>query len=144
LARHKVLKGVVYSLGHSFASCTNHMSDDYVLGHLLRFARRTGTDALEIDLLAGVASPPQLLEPPIRGIGEDWARNLRHLVEVHGSDMRFVRSARLSLQFDLTQTRRVEGFPQFLENPYICRVELIDDTGKEYTARFEGWWFPEV
>jgi hypothetical protein len=42
MARYRVLKRVVHNVGHSFTSLMNFCGDDYVIGHILRFARGTG------------------------------------------------------------------------------------------------------
>jgi hypothetical protein len=53
MARYKVLKSVAHSLGHSFTSLMNYAHDDYVMGHILRFARASNRDTLIIDLMTG-------------------------------------------------------------------------------------------
>ena len=66
MARYKVLKGVAHNIGHSFVSLMNYAVDDYVMGHLLRFARQTRRDTLTIDFVSGEAGPSELLQEPIR------------------------------------------------------------------------------
>jgi len=51
MARYRVLKSVVHNVGHSFTSLMNYADDDYVMGHILRFARGAGRDTLSIDLV---------------------------------------------------------------------------------------------
>jgi hypothetical protein len=43
MPRFKVLKGVAHNVGASFTSLMNYASDDYSMGHILRFARQQGT-----------------------------------------------------------------------------------------------------
>lgn len=57
MARYKVLKSVAHNIGHSFTSLMNYVDDDYVMGHILHFARQTGRDTLTIDFVKGDAGP---------------------------------------------------------------------------------------
>jgi hypothetical protein len=68
MSRYKVLKSVAHNIGHSFTSLMNYSGDDYVMGHVLRFARKTGCDTLRIDFVNGKASPPELLVDPIADV----------------------------------------------------------------------------
>jgi len=70
MAKYKVLKSVAHSVGHSFTSSMNYAGDDYVMGHLLRFARATNQDTLLIDLMTGTAHPAALLQPPHSGCAD--------------------------------------------------------------------------
>jgi hypothetical protein len=143
MARYKVLKSVAHSLGHSFTSLMNYAHDDYVMGHILRFARASNRDTLIIDLMTGEADPAVLIQPPIEEVPGRYAAWLRDLVKTHQSDMRFVQAAGLTLRFDLqkSRTKRETGST---ESPYVCDVVITDDRDKEYTAHFEGWWYPEL
>ena len=68
MPKTKVLRGVTHNVGSSFNSLRNYVQDDYSLGHILRFARESGIDTLEIDLLSGQGSPLSLLKGPIAGL----------------------------------------------------------------------------
>ena len=61
MARYKVLKSVAHNIGHSFTSLMNYADDDYVMSHILRFARNTGRDTLTLDFVRREAGPPELL-----------------------------------------------------------------------------------
>jgi hypothetical protein len=102
MARYKVLKSVAHNIGHSFASLMNYAEDDYVIGHLLRFARQTQRDTLTLDFVSEQAGPPELLQEPI---SEVPARYTKVLVHRHGSDRSLVRDASLTLKFDLSVER---------------------------------------
>ena len=65
MARYKVLKSVAHNIGHSFISLMNYVGDDYVMGHILRFAMRTGHDTITMDFVTREAGPPELLAEPI-------------------------------------------------------------------------------
>lgn len=62
----KSLNGVSHNFGHSFISLMNHIDDDYFLGHLLKQARRTNKDNLEVDILNRTATPEELLIEPVQ------------------------------------------------------------------------------
>ena len=56
MTSHKPLKSVSHNFGHSFISLMNYVNDDYVLGHLLRQARKTTLNKLTIDVLQNSAN----------------------------------------------------------------------------------------
>src|SRR5271170_4357179 len=86
MAKHKVLKSVAHNFGHAFTSLMNYGDDDYVMGHILRFARQSGQDTLTIDLVKREAGPPELMAPPVGAAVDRYAEWFWKLVEQHGSD----------------------------------------------------------
>ena len=142
MARVKVLKGVAHNVGSSFTSLMNYASDDYSMGHILRFARESGIDTLTIDLLNGQGNPDRLLKEPISGLPSWYSKMFLRLVESAGSDRKLIQSATIKVTYDLRRNRPspVPGEPQ---NPYTCDVSIVDIRGKDYTAHFNGWWFVE-
>jgi hypothetical protein len=56
MSRYKVLKSVAHNIGHSFTSLMNYADDDYAMGHLLRFARRSGCNTLTSDFVTGTGN----------------------------------------------------------------------------------------
>lgn len=143
MPRFKVLKGVAHNLGHSFTSLMNYAGNDYVMGHILQFARRSGKDTLMIDLVTGEAEPIELLTEPVSDVPSRYSKFFWYLVQVHGSDREYVRSATLSLRYNLAIQRATSHGAGFTESPYVCDVRVTDSRGKNYDAHFEGWWYPE-
>ena len=143
MARYKVLKGVADNIGHSFTSLMNYAGDDYVMGHILRFARRTGRDTLTIDFVKREAGPPELLAEPISDVPARYTDWFWGLVQRHGSDRSLVQSATLALRYNVTIERPRRASPHFIENPFPCDVRVTDVRGKSYLAHFDGWWYPE-
>jgi len=143
MARYKVLKGVAHNIGHSFTSLMNYAGDDYVMGHILRFARRTGRDTLTIDFVKREAGPPELLAEPISEVPARYAEWFWDLVQRHGSERSLVESATLTLRFDIGTQRPHHSAPQLVESPFTCDVRITDVRGKDYLAHFDGWWYPE-
>ncbi len=151
---HKVLQGVAHNIGHSFTSFLNFSTDNYTLGHILKFARKTGIDELEIDLLGGTGKPVELLQEPISHIPDRYSKMFFSELRYQGSSVDFVNEAKLRLRYDLHK-ERLHVFPpnsgvdtnneknRRTESPYRCEVEIIDDRGKQYKKVFEGWWYPE-
>jgi len=121
----------------------NYSGDDYVMGHLLRRARETQVGRLDVDVLARAATPSALLTREIGASVERYCDWFPTLIANHETEMRFVRSARLSLEFDLSTRRPVHHAPGLEESPYICRMEIHDDRGRLWSAEFRDWWFPE-
>lgn len=143
MARYKVLKSIAHNTGHSFTSLMNYAGDDYVMGHILRFARRTGRDTLTIDFVKKEAGPPELLAEPISDIPTRYTEWFWHLVETQGADRSLVQGATLTLRFDIASQRPHGSSPQFVESPYVCDVEIRDTRGMDHRAHFDGWWYPE-
>ncbi len=143
MPRYRVLKGVAHNVGHSFTSLMNYAGDDYVMGHILRFARRSNRDTLDIDFVTGEAGPAELLATPISDVPSRYIEFFWDQVSRQGSDPSYVISAELRLQYNVGVQRPVQSSPQFLESPYTCDVKVVDIRGKTYTAHFEGWWYPE-
>jgi hypothetical protein len=135
----KVLKGVAHNIGSSFTSLMNYASDDYYMGHILRYARETGIDTLTIDLLTGLGNPESLLKEPISGLPNWYSQMFLRLVESAGSDRKLVQSATLKLVYDLNRNRPspIPGEPQ---TAFACDVSIVDTRGKDYAAHFDGWW----
>jgi len=143
MPRTKVLKGVAHNIGHSFTSLMNYAADDYVMGHILRLARASGKNTLRIDFMTGDAAPPELLVEPVSRACSNYTSFFWSLVQSSGSDRSCVQSAALVVRYDLTAQRPTVRDPLFLESPYVCEVCIVDIRGRNYTARLEGWWYPE-
>jgi hypothetical protein len=123
----------------------NYVGGDYVMGHILRFARTSGHDTLTIDFVSQEASPLELLASPISQIPANYTKNFWQLVQAYGSEKSLVQRATLVLQYDIAITRpHYPGDDRFVESPYTCEVRITDSALKDYFARFEGWWYPEI
>ena len=141
---HKPLKSISHNFGHSFISLMNYINDDYFLGHLLKQARQTKLNKLTVDILQNVAEPKELLTSQIKTSIDNWNKWFPTLVVNSGSTMDFVSSATMTIEFDLTQTRPYANNNDYMENPFVCEIVIIDDRGKEYKRKQEGWWVPET
>ena len=141
---HKPLKSVSHNFCHSFISLMNYVNNDYFLGHLLKQARLTNQNKLKIDILQNLAEPHDLLTNEIKSSIEHWNKWFPILVENSGSTIDFVSSATMTIVFDLQQKRPYSGDSKYLESPFTCEIVIIDDRGKEYKHKHEGWWFPET
>lgn len=141
---HKPLRSVSHNFGHSFISLMNYINDDYLLGHLLRQSRKTKISKLTVDILSNKAEPNELLTSEIKTSLQHYCNWFPTLVNQSGSTMDYVTSATMTIQFDLETTRLFPTDSTFVENPFICEIVIVDDRGKEYRHRHEGWWFPET
>ena len=131
---HKPLKSVSHNFGHSFISLMNYINDDYFLGHLLKQVKKTKLNRLSVDILRNIAEPTELLTNQIKSSIEYWNKWFPTLVESSGSTM----------EFDLEKTRPFPNDNRIIENPFTCEIIIIDDRGKKYKHKHEGWWFPET
>jgi hypothetical protein len=143
MARYKVLKSVAHSFGHSFTSLMNYRGDDYVMGHLLRRAQEVDEDTLRVDILARKAEPRSLLVKDVAASVDEYCDWFPRIVEAHRTEMRYVRAARMTIQFDLKVRRPVRYAPTYFESPFTCLVEIQDDRGKVWAAELKDWWYPE-
>jgi hypothetical protein len=141
MPRYKVLRGVAHNIGHSFTSLMNYSVDDYTMGHILRFARESGKDTLIIDFVTGAGSPPELLREPLTEMPNRYSDWFWKLVESSGSDRALVKSANLTLKYDLVTGRRAVNGADL--SPYDCDVSIVDIRGKTYSAHFHDWWYVE-
>ena len=89
MTSHKPLKSVSQNFGHSFISLMNYIDNDYFLGHLLKQARKTILNRLEVDILKNTASPELLLTDTICRSIEYWNKWFPDLVKSSGSTMDF-------------------------------------------------------
>jgi hypothetical protein len=142
MPRVKVLKGVAHNVGSSFISLMNYASDDYSMGHILRFARESGIETLTIDLLNGRGSPSVLLREPISELPTWYSKMFLRLVESSGSERGLIRSATITVTYDL-QSNRSSPIPGEPQSAYTCDVSIVDSRGKDYASHFDGWWFVE-
>ncbi len=139
---HKPLRSVSHNFGHSFISLMNYINDDYFLGHLLRQARKTKLNKLTVDILNDNAEPKGLLTSEIRTSIKHYCDWFPTLVTGSGSTMDYVTSATMTIEFDLGTSRPYND--TLTENPFSCDIVIVDDRGKEYRHRHEGWWYPET
>jgi hypothetical protein len=122
----------------------NYINDDYFLGHLLKQARATKLNRLEIDVLQNKAMPEPLLTTEVSGSIEHWNKWFPTLVESSGSSMEFIKGATMTIEFDLNTTKPHSTHNGLMESPFSCQMSIIDERGKEYKYRHEGWWYPET
>jgi hypothetical protein len=141
---HKPLGSVSHNFGHSFISLMNYINDDYLLGHLLRQARKTNMNKLTVDILEGKSEPNQLLTNAIKTSIKHYCDWFPTLVNESGSTIDYVASATMTIEFDLKITRPYPKDSRYNENPFCCEILIIDDRGKEYRHTHSGWWFPET
>ena len=141
---HKVLKSVSHNFGHSIVSLMNYVGTDYFLGVLQKQMRKTKLNRLEVDILNNESKPKELLTKPILRTINNYNERFPELVVSTGSSMEFIKSAKMTIEFDLTLSRPYPHDNRFIENPYVCGIKIIDDNGKEYLKEQKGWWFPEV
>lgn len=142
MAKRRTLKAVAHNVAASFTSLMNYVGDDYVMGHLLTYARQAGGTEFFIDFVSGAASPV-FDQPPLQGVVPHYLKMFWDNVESQGSSRSFVKEARLSLSFDVKTRRPLAGDSKSEESPFVCRMSLIDDQGVDRSRSFNGWWYPE-
>ena len=121
MASHKTLKSVSHNFMHSFTSLMNYINDDYFLGHLLKQARKTKCNKFTVDILNNIAEPTELLTNQIKSSIEHWNKWFPTFVESSGSTMDFVSSAKMTIEFDLQQTRAYASNSDHLESHLLVK-----------------------
>lgn len=76
---------------------------------------------LDVDLLSGVATPEALLVWPVAISLDRYCLVFRGLVERNGSDASFVRTAALSVEFDISISRPYSGATPDGVALHVCR-----------------------
>lgn len=132
MARYKVLKSVVHSLAHSFASVMNYNRDDYVMSHLLRRAEAVSRFELYVDILRERAGPLDLLTRPVLESVHWYCRDFGRLVTNSGAALDMVAEAELRVRVTpgrrATHTRHGNG-------RVIATARVVDDRGRVYLGR---------
>jgi hypothetical protein len=139
---HKTLKSIVRSIAESFTSLMNYYRDDYVLGHIVRAAWRTGSTEFQVDLLSGNISSSKLLVKPVVESVKQYIKDFPELVKRSQSSLEFISSAELLITVD-PERKRTNPLSLCLESPYTCTASITDDRGKLYSHTVKGWWYPE-
>ncbi len=143
--KYKVLGSAAHKFAHSFVSLANYHDSDYVVGHALRAALRSGEPELRVDLLTGAAEPAALLPQAVAIPLGDYVERFPHHVASHGAGMHGVREARMRLRFDEERLRRLRqaDAPARLMVPFECSVEIVDERGKVHVGVVRDSWQSE-
>lgn len=140
--KYKVLGSAAHNFAHSLVSLVNYYETDYVVGHALRAALRSGEPELRVDLLTGAAEPLALLPAEVAIPLGDYVERFPHHVASYGAGMHGVREARMRLRFDpgrLSRLRHADA-PARLMVPFECSVEIVDDRGKVHAGVVRESW----
>jgi hypothetical protein len=138
MPRRKSLQSVVHSVAHSFLSPMNCGTDGYVIEHLVKVAVRRHIDMLTVDLLSG-AYEPEIWNRTIAKSIAVYSKGLPTLVHSSGSDMKFVRSAKMVLS-GLTKALQTHWLPAGFHYRVTCAVQIISDENRKYVATLTEMW----
>ncbi len=141
---HKVLKSIAHNFGASFTSMMNYRDTDYMLGHIQKKMKETGIHELHIDISNIEIQPMNLKTETIWDSIIDYCKSFPDFVGRSRSSMDLIKSATMTIKFDLTISRPWHHDSKITENPYECIIQIIDDRGKEYKSILNDWWFPEA
>lgn len=137
----KTLKSVAHNIGHSLLSLMNYDGMDglYYFQKLFNVATETGKTRVEYDFLKETITPEEYDIPSIRLRSYfDW---LPHYVEREDSSMEFIKSVKMTIEFDLSKTRKSKRIKNLIYEYYLCTVVIVDDKGKEHKALVREWWY---
>jgi hypothetical protein len=133
---------VVRSVAESFTSLMNYRGDDYVMGHLVSAAWVSGARELRVNLLTGATNASPLLVPDVQASVSSYVEWFPDTVRRSRSDLSLVAEADLVVTVE-PGIRRAHDNSGLVESPFTCTVRIIDDKGREYSHRVDGWWYPE-
>lgn len=136
----KTLKSVAHNIGHSMLSLMNYDGRDglYYFQKLFNVATETGKTKVEYDLIKETITPAEYDVPSIRLRSHfGW---LKTAAEAENSSVDFIKSARMTIEFDLSKTSESKRIKGLIYESYVCTVIIIDDKGKEHNAIVPEWW----
>jgi hypothetical protein len=139
--KYKVLKSVAHNFGDSFVGGLNFDKEckDLISYHLGRVAIASNRNELEVNLLTGAASPPEMLVPEIRDSIDRYLFKFPELLGKHGVTLSAIKSATMRITFYPYKKER--AWNGWLGMPYDCVVELVDDRDKKHIGRVHQLWF---
>ncbi|MDQ3820425.1 MAG: hypothetical protein M3362_22465 [Acidobacteriota bacterium] len=144
--KYKVIKSAAHNFGHSFASTLNYREGDYVMSHIARAVLATGARELQVNLLTGEASPPELLPQVVRDAIASRIAWFPDLLSSHGIPMSVVSSATMLLRFMPEKRSDIQypDAPPTFEFPFVCEVKIVDDRSKQHVGIVnDSWWVEE-
>lgn len=130
------MKGIASGIVASFCSRNNDVDGYWTLGVLYRLSVEAGTHLFELDLLSGVSSPAV---PFSARWAAPYARYLAQQVRRKGLEACQVTGAIVSVTFCVPPTERQIIFRGTWGDPFVCRVVITDDLGKEHSQEYRGW-----
>ena len=116
------------------------------MSYLARAALRTGMPELHVDLLSGVAGPPELLSRPVATSIENRVAQFLRQLRAEGADPAKVREASLAIRFELTEHRcrtELADLGGAISIPFSATVRILDDRGVEHVGEHRGAWATE-
>jgi hypothetical protein len=139
---HKALKGIVHSFVLSFTSTLIYFEHDYVMGHIVTAALRTGATELKANILTGHIESSPLSTYWVKESIKSYVRRFNNIVILSNSSLEFIRSADFTITVDPT-IKRLNIYTHSPEFPFTCTLRIIDDRDKIYSYTLKDWWIPE-
>jgi hypothetical protein len=135
VVRRRELKGAALGVLGSFVSRCNDVEGYWGMGKLYRLAQKNGVSRVEIDLLAATMRPSNSAFDPMI---EQFAFLLCAQLQARRLPRAWVTKASVSIDFDSST-----AVPQLFEtaplgDTFDCAAIVIDDLGKERSARTSG------
>jgi hypothetical protein len=143
---YKRYKSAAHNFARSYASGLNWFADDFVMSYLARAAVRTGRPELHIDLVSGVAGPPELLSPPVAASIQNRVEQFPRHLRAEGTDPAKVRHASLAIRFELPEHRFLPDVADYggaILIPFSATVRILDDRGVEHIGEHRDVWATE-
>ena len=131
MARRKELKGIASGVLSSFNSRNNDLYGYWGIGILCLYAQRLNITTLTIDLIDKTISPSQPSAMPMICF---YNQMLMSKLESRGIPTTLVKSALLSISFNVEYDAKYHYFRSELGKPYLCSLSIVGDHDKVYLA----------
>ncbi len=138
MPRRKPLKSVAHSVAHSFLSPMNYGPNGYAVEQIVKVAATRNIPVLVVDLLSGSHAPAMRARSVLVAV-EAYSKAFPRLVARSGSDMKFVKSATMTLG-GLNKALQTHWKPAAFQYRVTCSVEITSDEGRKYSAKLAEMW----
>lgn len=133
---------------HSFASRNNDINGYWGLGVLFLYAQQMNEFNVKVDILRALVHPPVACLPPscrmphFEVVIERYKSMLSAIMMKRNIPEEWVSEAVISIEF--RSRFAAPAYPRIGEDsaPFICRLTIKDDLGKERVYRTDGWCWP--
>lgn len=136
MPRRKGLKGIASGIASGFCSRNNDVDGYWAMGILYKLTIDSNLKKFDLELLSGKSVPEFQYSKQIAAPYTDY---LFQQLGKRCFGVYQVSKVVVEVEFNVAPTTTQIMFKSTWGNPYICRVVITDDLGKEHTREERGW-----